>query len=71
MKFKMQKILKMTLKRILNKVRGFKHKLMAGNMKMYGTPLSTTSTTLKYNFDELEKLLKDKLNEQRERMPSH
>jgi hypothetical protein len=55
---------------ILEKVSGFKRKLMAGNMKMYGTPLSITSTTLKYNFDDLEKLLKHKLNEQRERMPN-
>jgi len=55
---------------ILEKVSGFKRLLMAGNMKMYGTPLSITSTTLKYNFADLEKLLKDKLNEQRERMPN-
>ena len=38
------------------------------NMKMYGTPLSITSNTLKYNFNDLEKLLTDRLNEQRERM---
>ena len=55
---------------ILEKVSGMKRKLMAGNMKMYGTPLSITSTTLKYNFNALEKLLKDRLNEQRERMPN-
>jgi len=34
-------------------------------MKMYGTPLSITSTTLKYDFNDLEKLLKDKLFEKR------
>lgn len=55
---------------ILEKVSGMKCKLMAGNMKMYGTPLSITSTTLKYNFNDLEKLLKGRLNEQRERMPN-
>jgi len=55
---------------ILEKVSGMKRKLMAGNMKMYGTPLSITSTTLKYNFNALEKLIKDRLNEQRERMPN-
>ncbi len=55
---------------ILKKVGGMKSKLMAGNMKMYGTPFSITSTTLKYNFNELEKLLKDRLNEQRESMPN-
>jgi prepilin signal peptidase PulO-like enzyme (type II secretory pathway) len=56
--------------KILEKVSGMKRKLMAGNMKMYGTPLSITSTTLKYNFDDLEKLLKDRLNEQCARMPN-
>ncbi|MBK8487822.1 MAG: STM3941 family protein [Chitinophagales bacterium] len=55
---------------ILKKAGGMKSKLMAGNMKMYGTPLSITSTTLKYNFNDLEKLLKDRLNEQRESMPN-
>ena len=55
---------------ILEKVSGMKRKLMAGNMKMYGTPLSITSTTLKYNFDDLENLLKGRLKEQRERMPN-
>ena len=55
---------------ILEKVKGMKRRLMVGNMKMYGTPLSITSNTLKYNFNDLEKLLKDKLNEQRERMPN-
>jgi hypothetical protein len=55
---------------ILEKVNGLKRKLMEGNMKMYRTPLSITSSTLKYNFNDLEKLLKDRLNEQRERMPN-
>jgi len=55
---------------ILEKVKGMKRKLLAGNMKMYGTPLSITSNTLKYNFNDLEKLLKDRLNEQREKMPN-
>jgi hypothetical protein len=48
----------------------FKRKLMQGNMKMYGTPLSITSNTLKFNFADLEKLLIDKLNEWRETMPN-
>ena len=39
-------------------------------MKMYGTPFSIISTTLKYNFNDLEKLLKDRLNEQRESLPN-
>ncbi len=56
--------------RILEKVKGMKRKLMEGNMKMYGTPLSITSNTLKYNFNDLEKLLKAKLIEQHERMPN-
>lgn len=53
---------------ILQKATGMKRKLMAANMKMYGTPLSITSTALKYDFNDLERLLKNKLNEQRERM---
>ena len=34
---------------------GMKTKLMRSNMKIYGTPLSITSNTLKYDFGELEK----------------
>jgi hypothetical protein len=56
--------------RILEKVSGLKRKLIAGNMKMYGTPLSITSTTLKYNFNDLEKILKDRLNQHRESLPN-
>ncbi len=36
---------------------GIKARLMKTNMKMYGTPLSITSNTLKYDFNELEKLI--------------
>ena len=36
---------------------GMKAKLMRSNMKMYGTPLSITSSTLKYDFKKLEKLM--------------
>jgi len=36
---------------------GIKSRLLRANMKMYGTPLSITSNTLKFNFEELEKLL--------------
>ncbi len=42
---------------------GMKRKLMIINMKKFGTPFSITSTALKCNFNELEKLLKDKLTE--------
>jgi hypothetical protein len=52
----------------LNKAQGFKRKLMEGNNQMYGTPLSISAATLKYSFHDLEKLLTDKLNEQREKM---
>jgi len=34
-----------------------KAKLMRSNMKMYGTPLSITSNTLKYDFGKLEQLI--------------
>jgi hypothetical protein len=54
----------------LDKVKGFKKKLMEGNNKMYGTPLSITSNTLKYNFDDLETLINDRLNEQRNSKPT-
>jgi hypothetical protein len=56
--------------RILEKATGIKRKLLEGNMKMYGTPLSITSNTLRYNFSDLEKLIRDRLNEQRERIPN-
>ena len=36
---------------------GMKARLMRTNMKMYGTPLSITSNTLKYDFGELERLV--------------
>jgi hypothetical protein len=48
----------------LDRVTGFKQKLMKANMKMYGTPLSITSNTLKYNFNDLERLLKERFAEQ-------
>ncbi|MBN1463967.1 MAG: hypothetical protein JXQ69_01195 [Paludibacteraceae bacterium] len=53
----------------LKRVNGFKRKLMQANMNMYGTPLSITSSTLKYNFDDLDSLLKDNLK-QKEKMPN-
>tara|TARA_B100000809_G_C14858811_1_gene431082 strand:+ start:86 stop:634 length:549 start_codon:yes stop_codon:yes gene_type:complete len=37
---------------------GMKSRLMRTNMKMYGTPLSITSNTLKYDFEKLEQLIK-------------
>ncbi len=52
----------------LERVKGLKRKLMQGNMKMYGTPLSIPSNTLKYNFDKLEKLIIEYQQEQIERM---
>lgn len=45
-------------------------KLMKGNMKKYGTPLSITSNTLNYNFDELERLINEKYNEQKNKIPN-
>ncbi len=58
-------------KSILDKAKGMKRKLMTGNMKMYGTPLSITSNTWKYNFNDLEKLLKNRINEQRKKTPAY
>jgi len=54
----------------LERVNGFKRKLMKANMKMYGTPLSITSNTLRYDFSELERLIKEKLIEKKEKMPN-
>ncbi len=54
----------------LERVNGFKRKLMKGNMKMYGTPLSITSNTLRYDFSDLERLIKEKLIEKKEKMPN-
>lgn len=56
--------------RIIEQASGMKQKILQGNMKMYGTPISIISTTLKYKFDDLNKLLTEKLNEQREKMPN-
>lgn len=39
-------------------------KMMKTNFNMYGTPISIASTTLNFNFDDLERLIKSKLNEQ-------
>jgi hypothetical protein len=57
-------------KKYLERVNGFKRRLLKGNMKMYGTPLSITSNTLKYNFDDLENLIISRLIEEREKMPN-
>lgn len=54
----------------LERVDGFKRKLMKANMKMYGTPLSITSNTLRYDFRDLERLIKEKLVEKKEKMPN-
>lgn len=51
----------------LDSVKGFKRKLMQGNMKMYGTPLAITSNTVNYNFNELERLIQNSLIEQQEK----
>lgn len=54
--------------KILDSVTGIKRKFMNGNLKMYGTPFSKTSNTLKYNFEDLERLLNGQLNKQREKI---
>ena len=51
----------------LDRVGFIQRKLLLANKKMYGTPLSITSNTLKYDFDDLERLLKNSLNEQLEK----
>jgi hypothetical protein len=51
--------------KFIEKSSKFKASLMKTNMKMYGTPLSITSNSLRYNFDELEKLLKSEFDDYR------
>jgi hypothetical protein len=53
----------------MDRVNGFKRKLLQGNMKMYGTPLSINANTLSHDFVELEKLIKERLIEHRENVP--
>ncbi|NRS90341.1 hypothetical protein HNQ02_003281 [Flavobacterium sp. 7E] len=52
---------------ILKETSGIKRKILQGNIKKYGTPILITSTNLKCDFDDLNKLLTDKLNEKREK----
>ncbi|MFV0606967.1 MAG: STM3941 family protein [Niabella sp.] len=49
--------------KVIENAKGNKRKMMQGNMNTYGTPLSISSNTLKYNFADLEKLLQERLNE--------
>jgi len=49
----------------LDRVNGFKRSLMKGNMKMYGTPLSITSNTLRYDLDDMFRLINNRLIAQR------
>ncbi|MDR2009984.1 MAG: hypothetical protein LBQ22_05835 [Bacteroidales bacterium] len=49
----------------LDKAKGFKKKLMEGNNKMYSTPLSITSSTLKYKFEDLERIINERFNKEK------
>ncbi|MGE0088532.1 MAG: STM3941 family protein [Bacteroidales bacterium] len=51
----------------INRTNGFKRTLLKGNIKTYGTPISITSNTLKYDFEELESLIKKSLLDQNEK----
>ena len=51
----------------IGRVSGIKRKLLQSSFKMYSTPISITSNTLKYNFNDLERLLRERLEEQRGR----
>lgn len=53
--------------KVINKATGLKKQLLNANFKTYGTPISITASTIKYNIDELEHLLKIKFKEQREK----
>jgi len=54
----------------LEKTRGLKRMLIKSNIKNYGTPISIISNTLNCDFYELESILKEKLNEQKNKMPN-
>lgn len=41
----------------LEGAKGLKRMLLKANKRSYGTPLSITSTTLRYDFDEVERLI--------------
>ncbi len=47
----------------INRMKGFQRKISEANNKIYGTPLSISSNTLKYDFNDLERLLKERFSE--------
>jgi hypothetical protein len=49
----------------LAKASGIKRRMLAANMKMYGTPLSISSNSLKCNFTELETWVRSGLESSR------
>ena len=49
----------------LDKAKGLNKKFMEANFRMYGTPIAIASTSLKYNFRDLEKLIKERLEQRR------
>jgi hypothetical protein len=57
-------------RKILEKASGMKRKLMEANAKMYGTPISITANTLKFDFDKLESLINKGLIENSGKMPN-
>jgi hypothetical protein len=54
----------------LERVNGFKRKLMKANMKKYGTPLSITCNTLRCVYGDLESMIIKKLIEKKGGMPN-
>ena len=54
----------------LERVGTLQRKIMQANMLMYGTPLSISSNTLKYNFADLEKIILKFQKEQNKRIPN-
>jgi len=54
----------------LDRVGALQRKIMQANMLMYGTPLSISSNTLKYNFADLEKMILKYHKDQNKKMPN-
>jgi len=54
----------------LDKVSGLKKIILKSNFSMYGTPISITTTTIKFKYNELEEIILERLVEHRNKTNS-
>jgi len=47
----------------ISKIKGYKRKLLEMSNRMYGTPLSISNNSLKYDFNDLESLINERFSE--------